>query len=171
MSSLKVAIVEDSRGAIHAIGAPGITIPIDNDMRFSYSAVPLTPATASTTKYLAEIKFYTSSIPWNAKLEEKKIKLYIKVANSTNKIWECHRPDASAEACEVVIKGTYNPYMPAGMEALRCNPDPICFSAKGPVNGLFTTPVCPNPGLYKSQFIGNMIGTDYYICNWCNPYR
>lgn len=164
--------VKLSKVTIHAISAPGIAIPIDNDKRFAYSAAVVAPkSAAATTKFLAEIKFYTSSFPWNQNLEEKKIKLYIKVRNSTNKIWECHGADSPAEACEVVIQGTYNPYMPPGMEAFRCNPDRNCFAAQGPVNGLFTTPTCPMPTLYKPQYIGKMAAVNYYICNWCNPYR
>lgn len=153
---------------IRAITAPGIAIPIDADKRF-YTAAALVPHTAAaTTKYLAEIKFYTQSIIWNPSLEEKKIKLFIKVRNSTQKIWECHGYDSPAESCEVVSKGTYNPNMAAGFEAFRCNPDKICFSLKGPVNGLFTAAICPNPTLYKSQYVGNMSGVNYYLCNWCN---
>ena len=157
---------------IHAIAAPGIPIPINGDLRFAYSAVPISPNSAAvTSKYYAEIKFYTNSIPWSDKVEEKKIKLYFKVRNSNRTIWECHGPDSPAEACEIVTAGTYNPYMPAGLEQFRCNPDKICFSSKGPVNGLYTIPTCPNPTLYKSQYIGTMNGTPYYVCNWCNPYR
>ena len=160
---------------IQAITAPGIGIPINGDMRFAYPKIPLSPARpnsdAGTTKYYAEIKTYTDSIAWNAKHEEKKIKLYLKVLNKNQTIWECHGPDSPAESCEVVTQGTYNPKMPSGMESFRCNPDKICFSSKGPVNGLYTTPSCPNPTLYKSQYIGSIGGSPRYICNWCNPYR
>ena len=157
---------------IQAITAPGIGIPINGDMRLAYSTVPIAPSSdAGTTKYYAEVKFYTDSIPWKAKLEEKKIKLYLKVLNKTQTVWECHGTGSPAESCEVVTQGTYNPNMPTGMEPFRCNPDKICFSSKGPVNGLYTTPSCPTPALYKSQYIGSIGGSPRYICNWCNPYR
>ncbi len=149
---------------------------INNDKRFAYSATPVAPNTAAaTTKYSAVIRFHTDSIPWKADLEEKKIKLFIKVRNSTQRIWECHGYDSPAESCEVVTTGTYNPNMPTGLAAYRCNPDRNCFTTRvGSPDGLYPTANCPNPpgyNLYKPQYLGNMNGQNKYVCNWCNPYR
>lgn len=149
---------------------------VASDKRFAYSSTPVAPnAAAATTKYSAVIRFYTDSIPWKADLAEKKINIFIKVRNSTGKIWECHGYDSPAESCEVVTGGTYNPKMPVSLEGYRCNPDKNCFATRiGSPDGLYPTAVCPNPPgytLYKAQYLGNMNGQNKYICNWCNPYR
>ncbi|MBL7542420.1 MAG: hypothetical protein JNL11_01320 [Bdellovibrionaceae bacterium] len=145
---------------------------VNADMRFAYSATPIGSAAETImTKYLAEIKFYPSGMNWNAEKSDRKIKLFIKVLNATNQIWSCHGTTSPAEACEIVLGGTYNPYMPDALAEYRCNPDRTCFVLKGPSNGLHITTTCPVPGLYQAQEIGSMSGVTHYLCNWCNIYR
>lgn len=160
-----------SNVTIRAIAASGFSVPVKNDMRFAYSATPISSSESILTKYLAEIKFYPNGIMWNADKPDRKVRIFIKVQNATNRIWSCHGMSSPAESCEIVTGGTYNPYMPISLVDYRCNPDLSCFMLKGPSNGLHTTSVCPTPDLFKAQEIGDMMGVKHYLCNWCNKHR
>lgn len=190
------------------------SFPINNDssriFTYAYPQSPFTPpplgppplppqpATsnpddAMLTKYKAVIKFYSAEGTWNPNHSPYQITLWIKVQPSTNTIWSCHGLNSEAEACEISARGTYNPYMPAGYEDYRCNPDLQCFDEKNPipsatfpladtifefVYGASPCPaitdasyVCPNPTLYKPHFFGQVGATCMYYCKWCSLYR